>query len=142
MSPSTIINPKEKDTESKSRKSSINEKVTDLPNQETPSHKNSNLGKYLENKRSSTLPKQINIIATVQKELNIIEKANSLSETKLSKEMHLSSSISKDNIKEMSIKEESIKSKETSNSNLVQRLKTLVSLKLHGIYLKLKIIFH
>ena len=57
----------------------------------------------------------------------------------ISKKYH---TVTKDNIKEMSIKEESIKSKETSNSNLVQRLKTLVSLKLHGIYLKLKIIFH
>ena len=85
MTRSTSSNLKEK--ESKSRKSSVNDIIPDSPSQVIPSHKHSNLGKYLESKRSSTSPKQINIIATIEKELfvNNSQKIKNVTDTKVEK---------------------------------------------------------
>jgi hypothetical protein len=102
MTRSTSSNLKEKDKESKSRKttSSVNDIISDSPRQATSSHKNSNLGKYLENKRSSTLPKQNNVIATIETELfvNNSQKIKSLTDTKVEKMPLFKKSSSKEKI--------------------------------------------
>ena len=108
---------KEKTPEEKTRESSINKSIEESSSQETPSHKNSNLGKYLEQKRTSSIPKQTYIIEKIHKELteNII-KNNSQIETKMNKNISLSRSRSKD----------IFKSHNESESDFVQSSKKLV----------------